>query len=86
MKTTKKKAAKKTSKYRTSDGLGYLTKRVTVSKAKSAGKKAATDAMRVMGYVVVAQDGAIVKKFADGRTEIIEAINQANQSHHIALD
>jgi hypothetical protein len=30
MKTTKKKSAKKTSKYRTSDGLGYLTKRVTV--------------------------------------------------------
>jgi hypothetical protein len=74
MAVAKKKAAKKSSKYTTSDGHSYLTKRVTVSRAKAAGKVATEKAMRVMGYVVVAENNKIVKKYLDGRVEVIAAI------------
>ncbi|MBP6623593.1 MAG: hypothetical protein KA198_00385 [Chitinophagaceae bacterium] len=51
--------------------LTYLTKRLTLSKARAAGKLASQKAMKVMGYVVVAENDAVVKKYEDGRTEII---------------
>ena len=74
MATTKKSIPKKSSKYTTSDGHSYLTKRITVSRAKAAGKAATEKAMRVMGYVVVAENNSIVKKYLDGRIEVISAI------------
>lgn len=61
-------------KYRTSDGFAYLTKRLLVSKAKSAGKTAAKNAMELMGYVVTVKDGWIVKEHQDGRVEQIEQL------------
>lgn len=75
MKTSKKNTAKKkSSKYTTEDGHFYLTKRITVAKAQAAGKAAASDAMQVMGFVVVAENGNIVKKFPDGTSEFIAVI------------
>jgi hypothetical protein len=56
-------------KYTTSDGYAYLTKRMVVATAKAAGRRAAKKAMEVMGYVVVSEDGWVVKKFKDGRVE-----------------
>jgi hypothetical protein len=87
MKKMTKKAAKRKYKSITSDGHSYLTKRVTLSKAKAAGKKAASEAMRTMGFVVIAENNVIVKKYADGTTEAIGLISSGDQSsHHLALD
>lgn len=74
MALAKRKAVIKSSRYTTSDGHSYLTKRLTVSRAKAAGKVATENAMRVMGYVVVAQNNSIIKKYSDGRVEILAAI------------
>jgi hypothetical protein len=77
MGTTKKKAAK-LSKHVTSDGHSYLTKRIMVAKARSAGIKAAANAMQVMGFVVVAEGNTIIKKHADGAVEVIGLIENTN--------
>lgn len=53
----------------------YLTKRLLVSAAKRGIRKAAEETMQVMGYTVIAQNGWIVKKYADGRIEEIEPLN-----------
>ena len=58
----------------TSDGFAYLTKRMVVSKAQSAGKKAADSAMNIMGYVVIAHNGTVIKKYANGDSELIEQL------------
>ena len=69
-----KTVAKKKSKYNTADGYAYLTKRILVAKAKTAGKKAADAAMHKMGFVVTVQDNWVVKKYADGQIERISSI------------
>ena len=58
----------------TNDGYSYLTKRLLVSKAKSAGTTAAQDAMELMGFVVTVKDGWVVKQYADGKTEQLQEI------------
>jgi len=50
-------------------GYAYLTKRMVVATGKAAGRRAAKNAMEVMGYVVVSEDGWVVKKIKDGRVE-----------------
>ncbi len=62
------------SKSTTSDGYSYLTKRMLVSKARSAGKIAAKNAMQIMGYVVTVKDGWIVKQYENGTIEQIEQL------------
>jgi hypothetical protein len=64
----------RTSNHVTSDGYSYLTKRLLVNKAKSAGAAAANDAMTVMGFVVTVKDGWVVKQYADGNTEQLQEI------------
>jgi hypothetical protein len=56
------------------DKTAYLTKRILVSVARKAFTKAAKESMEVMGYIVIAQDGWVVKKYADGRIEKLEPI------------
>lgn len=51
-----------------------LTKRTLVSAAKTAFKNASEETMEVMGYNVVAENGYVVKIFADGRKETLSAI------------
>lgn len=58
----------------TRDGYTYLTKRLLLSKAKSAGHNAAIQAMDVMGYVVTVRDGWLVKQYANGVIEQLEKI------------
>lgn len=65
---------KNTSKYLTKDGYSYLTKRTLVSKAQSAGRKAARTAMELMGYVVTVQEGWVVKLYEDGNIERIQEL------------
>lgn len=76
MATKKKEAAKQP----------YLTKRRLVSAAKSGIKKAAAETMEVMGYVIIAENGWLVKKYADGRTEQISPIERANSNEPLVLD
>ncbi len=64
----------------------YLTKRRLVSAAKSGIRKAAAETMEVMGYVVIAEDGWLVKKYADGRIEKISPIERANPNESLVLD
>ncbi|HEY1009155.1 MAG: hypothetical protein ACO1NS_09125 [Daejeonella sp.] len=70
-------ASKSTDRSRTSDGFAYLTKRIVVSKAKSAGKAAAKNAMKLMGYVVTVKGGWVVKEYQDGNFEQIEKLQEA---------
>jgi hypothetical protein len=72
-----KTSAKKVGRKGTSDGFSYLTKRILVTKAKSAGRAAAKNAMEVMGYVVTVQDGWVVKQYQDGRVEQIQELQPA---------
>ena len=44
----------------------YLTKRLLVSRAQSAGRAAAKEAMELMGYVVTVKDGWVGKLYPDG--------------------
>jgi hypothetical protein len=64
----------------------YLTKRRLVSAAKSGIRKAAAETMEVMGYVIIAENGWLVKKYADGRTEQLSAIERANPNESLTLD
>jgi hypothetical protein len=72
---TKGKIAR-TSKGRwvTRDGFAYLTKKILVGKAKSAGRVAAKNAMDVMGYVVTVRDGWVIREHRDGSIEQIEKL------------
>lgn len=65
---------KKVDKYTTKDGYYYLTKRIVISKAQSAGRAAAKNAMSVMGYVVTVKDGWVVKMYKDGQIERIQRL------------
>ena len=52
----------------------YLTKRLLVSAAKRGIRKAAKESMEIMGYVVIAKRGWVVKKYADGTIEKLSRI------------
>ena len=56
----------------------YLTKRILVSAAKRGIREAADETMRIMGYIVIAKDGWVVKKYANGDIEKIVKINSQN--------
>ncbi|MBS1615869.1 MAG: hypothetical protein JST06_07105 [Bacteroidetes bacterium] len=76
---------KANSRHTTADGYAYLTKRIIVTKAKSAGRKAAKDAMATMGFVVTVQDGQLVRKHSDGHIEVLSQVPQVNISQNIQL-
>lgn len=69
LKDTKKPA------HQTRDGYAYITKRIVVSKAQSAGKSAAARAMKTMGYVVTVRGGWVVRVQQDGKTEKLVRID-----------
>ena len=56
----------------------YLTKRILVSAAKRGIREAADETMRIMGYVVIAKGGWVVKKYANGDIEKIVKIDSQN--------
>ena len=57
---------------------GYLRTRDLVRRSTKAIKEAAKETMDLMGYVVMAEDGWIIKKYKDGRIERIEEIVRYN--------
>ena len=64
----------------------YLTKRRLVSAARAGVRKAAAETMEVMGYTIIAHDGWIVKKHANGNIEKISPLEPVNTNGTLALD
>jgi hypothetical protein len=65
--------------------LEYLTKRALVRAVYIGFKVAAEKTMRMQGFNVVAEDGWVVKVYADGRRERIKRIAPVKRSKHITL-
>jgi hypothetical protein len=55
-------------------GYAYLTTERLISEAQKAGKEAAAKSMEVMGYIMISQDGWVVKQFKDGTIEKVEEL------------
>ncbi|MFK7785039.1 MAG: hypothetical protein AB8B56_07980 [Crocinitomicaceae bacterium] len=55
----------------------YLTTRIVKSAAQKAFSTASKKAMEDHGYIVVAENGKVVKKFSNGDIEVIEEIEQS---------
>ena len=64
----------------------YLTKRRLASAARSGIRVAAAKTMEVMGYTVVAHEGWVVKKYADGTIEKIIPLANQEENSSISLD
>jgi len=64
----------------------YLTKRRLMSAAQMGIRMAAANTMKVMGYNIVAQEGWVVKKYADGTIEKIKPLANQEENAGISLD
>jgi hypothetical protein len=63
----------------------YLTKRVLVTAVSRGFRTAAAATMEVQGYNVIAEDGWVVKVYADGRKERIKKIASVKRPDQIEL-
>jgi hypothetical protein len=63
----------------------YLTKRILVRAARSGVKTAAEETMKVMGHVIIVENGWVVQKDSDGNTIQITPIDQPD-SPALTLD
>jgi len=77
-----KPASRKAAKSATT---AYLTSRVLNSAVKRAFKNAAAEAMQVMGYIMIAEDGWVIKLFADGTKEKIKEMEVIPRPETIIL-
>jgi hypothetical protein len=66
--------------------LKYISKRLVSSKSRSAFKEGARNAMKKNGYLIIALDGWLVKKFSDGKIEKLEALNYDKQDLELKFD
>ena len=64
----------------------YLTKRRLASAARTGIRVAAAKTLEVMGYTVVAHEGWVVKKYADGTIEKIIPLANQEENSSISLD
>jgi hypothetical protein len=62
--------------------LKYISTRLVSHKSKSAFQEGARRAMNANGYVVIVNDGWVVKKFSDGT---IEKIEQLSDTHNLKV-
>jgi hypothetical protein len=63
----------------------YLTKRILVSAARSGIRKAAKETMDIMGFVVIVENGWVVKKYRDGKIEKLERL-ESPENTNLVLD
>jgi hypothetical protein len=63
----------------------YLTKRILLRAARQGIRNAADETMRVMGHTVIAHEGWIVKKFADGTIVRLKKISP-QENTEVKLD
>jgi hypothetical protein len=64
----------------------YITTRLVESKSKKAFKESAEKAMESNGYVIIAFEGWIVKKTADGAIEKLRPIDRSADNLQLVLD
>ena len=64
----------------------YLTKRILTSAARAGVRNAAVETMKVMGYIVIAHEGWVVRKYQDGHIEKISPLETANTNGSLTLD
>lgn len=64
----------------------YITTRLVRSKSSQAFKEGADLAMDTVGYLVVIEEGWVVRKNKDGSTERIKPINSADGDLILELD
>ena len=70
---------------RRSNKRAYLTKRILISAARSAIRKAAKETMDIMGYNVVVKNGWVVKIYPDGTIEKLERL-ESPENTKLVLD
>jgi len=61
----------------------YLTTRRLTTAARTAGRKAAAQAMITMGFVVIADNGWVIRKYSDGRIEKLEPLATKETKLHL---
>lgn len=66
-------------KKRTNSKTAYLTTRILVRAAKTGSKEAAEKTMKAMGYNVIFLNGAIVRKYSNGRIQEIKPVKSVNR-------
>jgi hypothetical protein len=66
--------------------LEYIRTRLVKKQSQIAFQEGAQKAMAVNGYVVIAQQGWIVKKYSDGKIEKIKEIDTNNVFSTVILD
>lgn len=66
--------------------LKYISTKLVSDKSKSAFQEGASRAMKTNGYVVIAQDGWVVKKYSDGNIERLEQLELHQQNLKVILD
>jgi len=76
----------KTSKKKKKTVKPYLTKRILVRAARRGVRIAAAETMEVMGYTVIAHNGWVVKKYADGTIKKLSKIEHQQRPKRIHLD
>ncbi len=64
----------------------YLTKRVVERATRKGMRQAAQKTMNVVGYIVVARDGWLMKEFPNGLTEKIKPLDTSENIGPIILD
>lgn len=62
--------------------LKYISTRLVSRKSKIAFQEGARRAMAANGYIVIVNDGWVVKKFSDGK---IEKIEQLSDTHNLKV-
>lgn len=64
----------------------YLTKRMFVSSGARAIREAASRAIEIQGFLILAKDGWIVKKHEDGHIEKLIQLEEIQRPTEIVLD
>ena len=64
----------------------YLSKRLLYAAASRAGLKAVHNAMQIAGYIIIAQNGFLVKKYANGHLERIGTYQKAIVKNSVLVD
>lgn len=64
----------------------YITTRLVKSKSNKAFSESAKKAMESNGYVIIAFEGWVVKKTADGAIEKLHPINRHTDTLQVVLD
>lgn len=64
----------------------YISKEMVSQKSRVAFQEGARRAMNENGYVVIAQEGYVVKKYSDGNIERLHKLNDGHRHLKVILD